>query len=133
MASLNVVVLVGNLTRDPELRFTQSGTARTRFDLAINRTWTDREGNRQEETTFVPVVVWGSQAEACANYLKKGRTVAVQGRLRIYKFTGDDDQTRKVTEVVADTVQFLGGPRKSQEEGESIGDSTQEFEDEVPF
>ena len=110
MAGLNRVILIGNLTDDPELRYTQAGTARTRFAIAINRRWRDREGNLQEETTFVPIVVWGQQAENCANYLEKGRLVAVEGRLRIDSFETEEGERRKVVEVVADTVQFLGAP-----------------------
>ena len=83
MAGLNRVILIGNLTDDPELRYTQNGVARTRFSIAVNRRYRDREGNMKEETTFVPIVVWGPQAENCANYLGKGRSVAVDGRLRI--------------------------------------------------
>jgi len=139
MSNLNVVVLVGNLTRDPELRYTQTGTARAVFSLAVNRYWNDRDGNRQEETTFVPVVVWGAQAENCANYLKKGRAAAVQGRLSIRKFTGDDGQPRKIAEVVADNVQFLGGPsggggRAEDDDTGYQGSSTEDYaEDEIPF
>jgi len=110
MAGLNRVILIGNLTDDPELRYTQNGTARARFRVAINRRWRDRDGQLQEETTFVPVVVWGQQAETCANYLEKGRLVAVEGRLRIDSFETAEGERRKVVEVVADTVQFLGGP-----------------------
>jgi len=120
MAGLNRVILIGNLTDDPELRYTQNGTARTRFAIAINRRWRDREGNLQEETTFVPIVVWGPQAENCANYLEKGRLVAVEGRLRIDSFETAEGERRKVVEVVADTVQFLGSPG-AREPGEAAG------------
>lgn len=109
MAGLNRVILIGNLTDDPELRYTQSGTARTRFSIAINRRYRDKEGNLQDDTTFVPIVVWGPQAENCANYLGKGRQVAIDGRLRIDSFQTAEGERRKVAEVVAETVQFLGG------------------------
>lgn len=109
MAGLNRVVLIGNLTDDPELRYTQNGVARTRFSIAVNRRYRDKEGNTKEETTFVPIVVWGPQAENCANYLGKGRSVAVDGRLRIDTFQTEEGERRKVAEVVAETVQFLGG------------------------
>ena len=88
MAGLNRVILIGNLTDDPELRYTQTGTARTRFSIAINRRYRDKQGNLQDDTTFVPIVVWGPQAENCANYLSKGRQVAIDGRLRIDSFRG---------------------------------------------
>jgi single-strand DNA-binding protein len=134
MASLNSIILIGNLTRDPELRYTQSGAAKAQFAVAINRYWKDREGNRQEETTFVPIVVWGAHAENCANYLKKGRPVAVEGRLSIRSYTTEEGEQRKITEVVANNVQFLGSPQGSFDDGGTNGDTSQTAgEDEVPF
>ena len=145
MAGLNRVVLIGNLTDDPELRYTQSGTARTRFSIAINRSWRDRDGNMKEDVTFVPIVVWGPQAEHCANFLSKGRPVAVDGRLRIDTFETQEGERKKVTEVVAETVQFLGsGGRSAAPEatGESATPATTSVntekeppagEEEVPF
>jgi len=109
MASMNKVVLIGNLTADPELRYTPSGTARTRFDIAVNRRYKGGDGQLKEEATFVPIVVWGSQAENCANYLVKGRSVAVEGRLRIDSFENAEGERKKIVEVVANDVQFLGG------------------------
>jgi len=146
VAGLNHVVLIGNLTDDPELRYTQNGTARGRFAIAVNRRYRDREGVLQEETTFVPIVVWGPQAENCANYLNKGRQVAVEGRLRIDSFTPEgEDKPVKVVEVIANTVQFLGGPgSEGRSEAASSGDQeetatydqspeTGDDEEEVPF
>jgi len=115
-ASLNRVILIGNLTADPEMRYTPSGTARTRFSIAINRQYKNSSGQLQEDVTFVPIVVWGSQAENCANYLSKGRSVAVEGRLRIDSFENAEGERRKVVEVVASAVQFLGGPPRSQDQ-----------------
>ena len=112
-ASLNRIILIGNLTADPELRYTPSGTARTRFSIAVNRQYKNASGQLQEETTFVPIVTWGSQAENCANYLSKGRSVAVEGRLRIDSFENAEGERKKVVEVVASTVQFLGGAPRS--------------------
>jgi len=141
-ASLNRVILIGNLTADPEMRYTPSGTARTRFSIAINRQYKDSSGNLQEEVTFVPIVVWGSQAENCANYLSKGRSVAVDGRLRIDSFENAEGERRKVVEVVASAVQFLGGAPRSQEQQQAKSDSspppdekanTQGTDEEVPF
>ena len=108
-ASLNTVILIGNLTADPELKYTSTGTARSRFSIAVNRAYKDASGNKQEETTFVPIVTWGATAENCSNYLSKGRSVAVEGRLRIDSFEGDDGERKKVVEVIANSVQFLGG------------------------
>ena len=112
-ASLNRIILIGNLTADPELRYTPSGTARTRFSIALNRQYKNASGQLQEETTFVPIVTWGSQAENCANYLSKGRSVAVEGRLRIDSFENAEGERKKVVEVVASSVQFLGGAPRS--------------------
>jgi len=112
-ASLNHVVLIGNLTADPELKYTPSGTARTRFSIAVNRQFKNASGQLQEETTFVPIVTWGTQAENCANYLSKGRSVAVDGRLRIDSFENAEGERKKVVEVVASNVQFLGGAPRS--------------------
>jgi single-strand DNA-binding protein len=137
------VILIGNLTDDPELRYTQNGVARTRFSIAVNRRYRNREGNLQEETTFVPIVVWGPQAENCANYLGKGRSVAVDGRLRIETFETEEGERRKVAEVVAETVQFLGGGTGGRRgaEGEAEKEAPQTAEappeetgdEEVPF
>ena len=138
-ASLNKVILIGNLTADPELRYTTSGTARTRFSIAVNRQYKDASGQLQEETTFVPIVAWGSQAENCANYLSKGRSVAVEGRLRIDSFENAEGERRKVVEVVAQSVQFLGGPPRSQdrEQPGSVAspapESQGQADEEVPF
>jgi len=86
MAALNKVILIGNLTADPKLTYTESGTARGKFRIAINRQYKDSVGETQQDVTFVPIVTWGKQAENCANYLSKGKPVAIEGRLRIYSF-----------------------------------------------
>lgn len=132
MPSLNHVVLIGNLTDDPELRYTQSRMARARFSIAVNRRWRDRDGNLQEETTFVPIVVWGQQAENCVNFLSKGSTVAVEGRLRIDTYQTEEGERRKVAEVVARTVQFLDR-REAAPEPEAKEIPPEEGEEEVPF
>lgn len=116
-ASLNQVVLIGNLTDDPELQYTQSGVARTTFTIAVNRQYRDQNDELQEETTFVPITAWRNQAENCATYLSKGRPVAVTGRLRITNYEDDDGNRRKWTNVVARNVQFLGSGRSPQGEG----------------
>ena len=109
MASLNRVLLIGNLTRDPELRYIPSGTAVANLRLAVNSTWKDQAGQRKEETCFVTIVVWGRQAESCNQYLKKGRAIFVEGRL-IYRSWEAEGKTRSTMEVRADRVQFLGPP-----------------------
>lgn len=102
---LNTVVLIGRLTRDPELRYTQSGKAVATVRLAVDRGTTNPQGER--ETDFIDVVVWDKQAETVANYLQKGRLVAVQGRLQIRQYETQEGQKREKAEVVANTVRFL--------------------------
>ncbi|MFQ5858620.1 MAG: single-stranded DNA-binding protein [Anaerolineae bacterium] len=117
-ARLNRAVLIGNLAADPELKYTQGGTAQCRFRIAINRRWRDRHGALQEETTFVPITVWGRRAETCAQYLEKGRLVAVDGRLRIVTYEDSEGTQQKWAEVVAGNVQFLDAPGRGHEQVE---------------
>ena len=114
MASLNKVLLIGNLTRDPELRYIPSGTPVVSFGLAINTTIVRPNSEAKEEVCFVRVVVWGKQAESCKQYLTKGRLVFVEGRL-IYRSWEQDGKTRSTLEVRADRVQFLGSPPRRGE------------------
>ena len=102
---MNRVILIGNLTQDPELRYTPDGTPVVSFTLAVNRSFTNQEGER--ETDFIPVVVWRKQAERCSEYLTKGSQVAVDGRLQIRSYEDKDGIRRKVSEVVAWRVEFL--------------------------
>ena len=111
MATLNRVFLIGNLTRDPELRYIPSGTAVVSFGLAVNTPLIRPGAEAKEDVCFVRVVVWGKQAESCKQYLTKGRAVFVEGRL-IYRSWEQDGKTRSALEVRADRVQFLGGPRR---------------------
>ena len=106
--SLNKVFLMGNLTRDPELRYVPSGTAVANFSLAINRPYKDTTGEKKEEVSFVRVVVWGKMAEVCGEYLTKGRPVLVEGRLKSRSWEAQDGQKRSALDVVATSVQFLG-------------------------
>ncbi len=150
MASFNKVILMGNLTRDPEVRYTTSGTAVTEVGLAVNRTWFDKQANeRREEVTFVDVTLWGRTAEVAGEYLAKGRGVLIEGRLQLDQW--DDKETgqkRSKLKVVGDSMTMLpsgggggGGPRPA---GASTQASTPDqggFEpsgggaphDEVPF
>ncbi len=102
---MNHIILIGRLTRDPELRYTPNGVAVATFDLAVDRPRTNQQGER--ETDFIRIVTWQKLAELCANYLKKGRQAAVEGRLQIRSYQTQDGQKRYMTEVVANTVQFL--------------------------
>ena len=116
--SLNRVMLIGNLTRDPELRYTPQGTAVCTFGLATNRSWMPADGSqRQEETEYHRIVAWAKLAEICSQLLYKGRKVYAEGRLQTRRFTGQDGNEREVTEVVIDSMIALGQP-KSKEEGE---------------
>jgi single-strand DNA-binding protein len=111
MASFNKVILVGNLTRDPELRYTPKGTAIAKIGVAVNRVWTNEAGEKKEEVTFVDVDVFGRTAENVGQYMRKGRPILVEGRLRLDQW--DDKQTGQKKSrlgVVAETVQFLGSP-----------------------
>ena len=112
MASFNKVILVGNLTRDPELRYTPKGMAIAKIGLAVNRTWRNEAGETKEEVTFVDVDVFGRTAENVGQYMRKGSPILIEGRLRLDQW--DDKQTgqkRSKLGVVAETVQFLGAPR----------------------
>lgn len=130
---LNRIVLIGRLTKDPELRYTPNGKAVAGFTLAVDRAFKSPQGER--ETDFINIVVWGVQAENCANYLSKGKLAAVDGRLQIRSFDGQDGQKRWITEVVADTVRFLS-PKDS---GGGFGAGNSPFggdappNDDIPF
>ena len=111
MASFNKVILMGNLTRDPELRYTPKGTAIAKVGLAVNRIWTNEAGEKKEEVTFVDIDIFGRTAENVGQYMRKGRPILVEGRLRLDQW--DDKQTGQKKSrlgVVAETVQFLGSP-----------------------
>ena len=107
MASLNKALLIGNLTRDPELRYIPSGSAVASFTLATNRVYKLQTGEKKEEVSFVRVVVWGRMAEVCGEYLKKGSPVFVEGRLQSRSWDGPDGQKRSTLEVIAVNIQFL--------------------------
>src|SRR2546422_4759768 len=120
MASFNRVILAGNLTRDPELRYTSKGLAISKIGLAINRTWKNEAGETKEEVTFVDIDAFGRQAETIAQYLKKGGGMLIEGRLRLDQW--DDKQTgqkRSKLGVVVEGFQFTGAPNR----GEGGGDA----------
>ena len=110
MASINKVILIGNLGRDPEVRYTPSGAAVCNLRLATTRNWKSRDtGERQEETEWHSVVLYDRQAEVAGEYLKKGRPVYIEGRLKTRKWQDKDGNDRYTTEIVADSMQLLGG------------------------
>ena len=144
--SYNRIILVGNLTRDPEIRYTQSGKGVTKFTLAVNNP------RNKEETTFVDIVAWDRLGETCNTYLKKGSNCLVEGRLVIRSYDDKDGNKRKATEVVIDNMQMLGSPRDrvaaggddanagfnggaapSHHAGGSTNGFGDELEDEIPF
>ncbi len=129
---INRVILVGRLVRDPELRFTASGKAVGSFTLAVDRPFTNQQGER--EADFINIVTWEKTAETCANYLKKGRQVALEGRLQIRSYDDSQGIRRKAAEVVANNVMFLdrGRPADEADAGNVSGDLSV-GEDDIPF
>ena len=127
---LNRIVLVGRLTRNPEIRYTSQGKPVTNFTLAVDRPFANSEGNR--EADFIDIVCWGKLAETTGNHLKKGRLVAVEGRLHIRSYEAKDGSKGRSAEVVADGVRFLDRPRhgESQSSDESLH---YELPDDLPF
>ena len=120
MASLNSVFLVGNLTRDPEVRYTKGGRAVGDLRLAVNRKFRTGDGEDREETCFVSVVVWGRQAETCGEYLHKGSAALIEGRLQYEEWEKDEQKFNRLR-VVANRVQFLGSPRGKSKSAEYSG------------
>ena len=122
MANFNKVILVGNLTKDPEVRYIPSGTAVGDFSIAINRKYKGSDGAEQEETCFVDITVWGRQAETCGEYLRKGSSVLVEGRLKLDRWEKDGQKHSRLG-VVADRVQFLGGGSSAPSNSASFSDA----------
>lgn len=131
---LNRVILIGRLTRDPELKYIPSGTPVASFTLAVDRPFVNKEGER--EADFIPIVVWRKQAENCANYLGKGSLVAVDGRMQVRTYE-QDGQRRYITEVVADSVRFLD--RKGDQGARTATSGFEQYgtdagaDDDIPF
>lgn len=106
---VNKAILIGNLGKDPEVRFTPSGRAVAKFSIATSERWTDQQGQKQERTEWHNIVVWGKQAETCGQYLAKGRQVFVEGRISNRSYDDKDGNKRYITEIIARDVRFLGG------------------------
>ena len=121
MASVNKVILIGNLGADPELRYTNNGTAVANFRIATNDQWTDKNGEKQERAEWHNIVAWSKLGEICGKYLKKGRSVYVEGRLQTRQWEDQSGNKRYTTEVVAQVMQMLGRPGETME-----GDSSWE-------
>lgn len=120
MASFNKVIIAGNLTRDPEVKYTTGGTATAEVGLAVNRKWKDQKsGENKEEVTFVDVTLWGRQAEIAGEYLTKGKAVLIEGRLQLDQWEDKQSgQKRSKLKVVGENLQMLGGPREAVPSGE---------------
>jgi single-strand DNA-binding protein len=147
--SVNKVLLIGRLGNNPEIRFTNTGTAVANFNLATSENWNDKSGQRQERTEWHRVVVWGKLAELCEKYLSKGRQCFVEGRLQTRSWDDKDGNKRYTTEIVASTIQFLGsnaqagaGAQQGADQGAEMGGmppmaeaqgSSSFSEDEIPF
>lgn len=138
MASFNKVILVGNLTRDVEVRYTQGGTAVAEMGMAVSRQWFDKQSNqKKEETTFVDVTLWGRTAEVAGEYLAKGRPVLIEGRLQLD--TWDDKETgqkRSKLKVVGESLQMLGSKPSGQQKNEPLSENSPDPtfpSDDVPF
>ena len=116
------VVIAGNLTRDPELRQTPSGTSVCQFGVAVNRSYKDASGQWAEKTSFFDVVVWGGQGESCARFLSKGRQVSIDGRLEQRSYDAQDGSKRSKVEIIADNVVFQGTPGETREPAHRGGD-----------
>lgn len=137
MSSVNKVILVATLGTDPDLKYTQSGTAVCNLRMATNQVFKDKSGQRQEKTEWHRVTVWGQQAEACGKYLAKGRSVYVEGRLETRSWEKDGEK-RYSTEVVAEKVVFLGGGERGHRPQEPRGQSGEDppasgDDDGIPF
>lgn len=145
--SVNKVLLIGRLGNNPEIRYTNTGTAVANFNLATSENWNDKNGQRQERTEWHRVVVWGKLAELCEKYLAKGRQCFVEGRLQTRSWDDKDGNKKYTTEIVASTIQFLGGPSAQAGAHQGAGAGAEQHggpemsvasessftEDEIPF
>lgn len=151
MSGVNMVILMGNLGNDPEVRYSQAGLAVANFRMATSKTWTDKHGDKKERTEWHRVVVWGKQAELCGEYLAKGRQAHVTGELQTREWTDKENKKQWTTEIVAREVIFVGGKKEGQtrrpEPQDDFGpppsgygsnsstrrDAVEPLEDEIPF
>lgn len=144
--SVNKVILVGNLGKDPEVRYTQTGSAVANFSIATSEQWNDRDGKRQERTEWHNIVVWGKQAEHCGQYLSKGRQVFIEGSIRTRSYDDKSGNKRYITEIIAQRIQFLGsgggtrGPQQGMDTGGvddiamgGMGGGQPPSDDDIPF
>jgi single-strand DNA-binding protein len=138
MASLNRVLLIGNLGADPELSYTPSGTAKASIRLATHEVWTNKEGEKGERTEWHRIIAWGRLAEICGEYLAKGRQIFIEGRLQTRSWEDREGNKRWITEIIASNMQMLGSPRDSSfQQQPSSADADvpdmPEADDDIPF
>ncbi len=138
MASFNKVFLMGNLTRDPELRYTQSGTALASFGIAVSRNWTSPEGEKKEDVCFVDITMFGKRGEIISEYFSKGSPIFIEGRLQFRQWESQDGQKRNALRVVAEDFQFIGQTKKrsappDETKADSGSVSNDISEEEIPF
>ena len=135
MAGVNKAILIGNLGRDPEIRYTKTGTAVANFTLATSEKWTDKAGQKQDRTEWHRIVAWGKTGELCAQYLAKGRSVYIEGRIQTREWEDKDGQKRKTTEINASTVTFLGSKDAGNQASSSESSPSPSIEegDDIPF
>ncbi len=135
--SLNKVMIIGNVGRDPELRYTPDGTPTTKFSVAVSRVWKDQHGENKEETEWFNVVTWRKLAETCGNYVYKGQKVYVEGRLQTRKWTDQQGVEKRFVDLVASDVRFLSSKPKTAAGGEEEpglpAEETEEGGNEIPF
>lgn len=116
MVAYNKTILAGNLTRDPELRYTTDGKPVCNFDIAVNHNYTNKKGEKKEEVLYIPVTVWGKQAESTAQYMKKGRAILVEGRLFQERWEDKDGNKKSKLKLNATIIQFLGNKKSEKED-----------------
>ncbi len=133
MQGINKVILIGNLGKDPELRYTPNSQAVATFSLATNRKWKDKEGQPQEQAEWHNIVTWGKQAEFCKEYLKKGSAVFVEGRIQYRTYDDKDGNKRYITEIVARSIQMLGRKGETKEEPASQDLESSAADEDLPF
>jgi len=139
MAGINKVILVGNLGRDPEVRYTPSGTAVANFTLATTETWTDRDGEKQSHTEWHRIVAWRRLGEICGEYLSKGKQVYIEGRIRTREWEDQEGNKRRTTEIEAQTMQMLGSRAPDEPLSDKSSGAKPEkrssgpTEDDIPF
>lgn len=136
MASVNKVILIGNLGRDPEVRYTPTGTAVAKFSIATTDKWSDKSGEKQERTEWHRIIAWGRLGEICSEYLHKGMSVYIEGRIQTREWTDSEGAKRQVKEIVANVMQMLGNKgrdQRSEDRGQTTEDREPVPKEDIPF